>query len=416
MTRNTVPSTPSNPADAPSAIVAAVCLSVFGIAFFNGSPVIVGAWSASGFTEQQAGWLASADNAGLVFASLLVAVLVRRVNRRHLAIAGITIGVAANLMATLEDSYATMLVLRFFTGIGGGVIYALGVAALAASTSTARNFSILLFVQVSMGIVEINGVPWLYSVAGLDAIYAALAAGLLLSGLPLAWLPARLSREEVYCGGTAGQLPQIWLWGCLVSVFFVYIAVGNFWTYIERVGHAEGLPELYITQVLTWTQLLSLLGCIFAAWISNRLGQLPPLTVSLIVAAFIMFSLSGPVSAAGFAIVLVLFFMVWSAIDIYQLGTLGRLDPSGRFPAMLPGFQGVSLALGPAIGALLLGSDGHFQTVFWVCGVCILIPLVFYILLLLRIRRLDAAISSGLSRGESFLHVPVKRTQGGVLL
>ena len=376
-----------NPADAASAIAAGVCLAVVGIAFFNGSPVIVGAWVSAGFSEGQAGWLASSDNAGLVVASLLVAILVNKLNRRRLAVTGIAIGMLANVLATFVDSFQTLLALRFFTGFGGGMIYALGIAALAASTHTARNFSILLFVQVSMGIIEINGVPLLYSFAGIDAVYFALAAALLLSTLALPYLPTRVKSVEVQSNVTLPRLSNIWLWGCLLSVFFIYIAIGNFWTYIELVGVADGLSKSYITQVLTWTQLLSLVACVIAAWLSIRVGQLLPLMVSLAIAAFIMFTLSGPVSGLVFAIVLVLFFMVWSAIDIYQLGTLGKLDPGGRFPAMLPAFQGVSLAAGPAIGALLLKINGNYQAVFWLCGVCALMALAFYTTLFLRFRR-----------------------------
>ena len=376
-----------NPADAATAIAAGVCLAVIGIAFFNGSPVIVSAWVSTGFDEGQAGWLASSDNAGMVVASLVVAILVNKLNRRRLAITGIAIGMLANLLATFVDSFQTLLALRFFTGFGGGMIYALGIAALAASTHTARNFSILLFVQVSMGIVEINGVPLLYSIAGIDAVYLALAAALLLSTLALPYLPARVKWVELHSNVTLPRLPNIWSWGCLLSVFFFYIAIGNFWTYIELVGIAEGLSKPYITQVLTWTQLLSLVACVIAAWLSARVGQLLPLMVSLAIAAFIMFTLSGPISGLTFAIVLVLFFMVWSAVDIYQLGTLGKLDPGGRFPAMLPGFQGVSLAVGPAIGALLLKINGNYQAVFWLSGVCALLALAFYTTLFLRFRR-----------------------------
>jgi predicted MFS family arabinose efflux permease len=383
-----------NPADKASAIAAGVCLAVIGIAFFNGSPAIVGAWVESGYSDGQAGLLASSDNSGMVVASLLVAVLVNKLNRRSLAIAGITVGMLANLLATFVDSFQMLLAVRFFTGMGGGMIYALGVAALAASTHTARNFSILLFVQVTMGIVEINGVPLLYSVAGMDAVYVALATALLLSGLSLPYLPARLKLVEFNSNVSLSGVSQIWLWGCLLSVFLFYIAISNFWTYIELVGIDGGLAKPYITQVLTWTQLLSLVACVIAAWLSARVGQLLPLMVSLAIAAFIMFTLSGPISAQIFAIVLVLFFMVWSAVDIYQLGTLGKLDPSGRFPAMLPAFQGVSLAVGPAIGATLLKTDGNYHSVFWLSGICALLAMAFYSVLFIRVRSLNGSLSN----------------------
>lgn len=390
--------TRANPADAPAAIAAAVCLAVFGIAFFNGSPVIVGAWAQSGFSDQHSGWLASADNAGMVVASIVVSILVRKANRRTLVLVGIVLGILANVLAAQMSSFEALLPFRFAAGLGGGTLYALGLASLAASTHTARNFSILLFVQVSAGIIEINGIPWLYETKGLASIYLAMACGFACGGLLLPWLPARLSFYIALSSDKDSALSQIWCWGCLLAVFFFYIAIGNFWTYIERAGSAEGLSQTFITQTLTWTQLLSLAACILAAWLSERVGQLRPLIISLAIAAIVMFLLTGGISQATFIAVLVMFFMVWSATDIYQLGTLGRLDPSGRFPAMLPAFQGVSLAVGPAIGATLLEVYGDYRGVFFVSGGCALVALCFYCFLLRQVQSLETSAGDHLDQ------------------
>ena len=76
--------------DKPSAIFAAVVLGFAGTGVAMGMPLLVGSMAESlGFNEQQLGWLASSDMGGLFVGSVLTSLLVTKVNRRHLAAAGL---------------------------------------------------------------------------------------------------------------------------------------------------------------------------------------------------------------------------------------------------------------------------------------------------------------------------------------
>jgi len=72
---------------------------------------------------------------------------------------------------------------------------------------------------------------------------------------------------------------------------------------------------------------------------------------------------------------------VWNPIDIYQLGTLGNIDPSGRYVAMVPAFQGSANALGPVIGGLMLANEGGYQQVLITGACCMLVALAIYVFL-----------------------------------
>jgi predicted MFS family arabinose efflux permease len=92
-------------------------------------------------------------------------------------------------------------------------------------------------------------------------------------------------------------------------------------------------------------------------------------------------TLAFEVSQLSYAGVLIVFFLVWNPIDIYQLGMLGNIDHSGRYVAMVPAFQGTANALGPVIGGLLLANDGGYQAVFLTVPFCMLVALAIYVFL-----------------------------------
>jgi len=88
--------------DRPSAIFAAVVLGFAGTGVAMGMPLLVGSMAKSlGFSEQQLGWLASSDMAGLFFGSILAALLVTRINRRVLAAAGLLRPSRVNLVSVV---------------------------------------------------------------------------------------------------------------------------------------------------------------------------------------------------------------------------------------------------------------------------------------------------------------------------
>ena len=385
----------SLPADSPKAIVAGITLAVLGIAFFMAMPIIVGAWSdQAGFSEQQAGLLAAIDSSGGVAASLFVSLVLNLFNRRGLAVGAIAIAVAANLASAQVGGFYPTAFCRALAGFGSGAIYALGLATLAATHHTARNFSILLFVQVSFGMVEINLYAWLADQTGMDGIYLSMALALTACLGLIHWLPPSAEEPSTSARGDSLNSAHALLpWLCLVAVFFFYIGTGAFWAYIERIGRAGGLEAGLVTGSLTYTQVLSLLGCLIAGWLSTRLGQFRPLIASLFCAAGASYGLTLGINAFSFVSALCVFFLFWNAIDIYQLGTLGNMDHRGRYVALVPAFQMTAAALGPALAALLLGLDGSYQPVLLLVGGCTTAAGAIYLYAYLFFRRSDPALA-----------------------
>jgi hypothetical protein len=73
-------------------------------------------------------------------------------------------------------------------------------------------------------------------------------------------------------------------------------------------------------------------------------------------------------NAAMFVINLAVLQLCWNFIDIFQLGTLAIVDPSGRAAALVPAAQGAALAAGPAAAGFVLGLGKGYTAVLLLAG------------------------------------------------
>lgn len=176
--------------DQPKAIAAAVIISIVGNAVFIGMPMLVGSMADTlGFNEQQLGWLASADLMGIFVASIMTSLLVNRVDRQTLTYIGISIAIIANYCSTIFHSFDNLVMIRIISGFGGGICYSVGVATLAGTHKTARNFSILLFVLVAVNAIELYTFPSISEEWGVNGIFLFFCVAFIGTYYFVRWLP-----------------------------------------------------------------------------------------------------------------------------------------------------------------------------------------------------------------------------------
>jgi len=354
--------------DTPMAIAAAIIISFVGNAVVIGMPMLVGALADNlDFSEQQLGWLASADLGGMFLASILTSMVITRVNRRHLAMMGIFIAIIANLLSAQFHDFNTLFYTRVIAGIGGGICYSLGVGCLAGTHHTARNFSLLMFALVAINAIELYTFPILSDAWGINGIYYmfCLAFSLCLFAIPK--LPSFKEKSNSVTTETSSDstikipsyLPKL----CLAAVCSFYITIGSFWAYIERAGVDAGLSDEFITNTLTISTLFTLLGCVVATWLSRRAGQSKPLLAALICMTGALSLLAMGINPLVFIIGNFAFNLMWLFVDIFQLGTISKLDPSGRYAALIPGAQGLAQTAAPTIAGYMLAQNAGYESV-----------------------------------------------------
>jgi len=345
---------------------AQIALGLGSVIQILGMPIIVGAlqdhW---GFSAADAGYITSIDLAGLCIGAITTSAWAPKLNWKKYMTAAIVFGAALNVLSLWFHSFGALAVLRLGAGLASGAAYSSSLALLCGATDTARGYSILIFAQVIANAIVLAAFPAIDDRWGPAGLFVTIAVVLLATLFVVPYLPARRPPMPAHAAG-AGRIVLPGL--CLAAVAFVYVAIGSFWAYAERMGLAFGLAPNLVHNLLTASVLLSSLGCIAAFRVSRAGGQSRPLLAALGLLAVTLLAHSVSMHGAMYIVTLAMLQVCWNFIDIFQLGTLSFVDPSGRAAALVPAAQGIALAIGPAAGALVLTIGQSYKDVLLLSG------------------------------------------------
>ncbi|TRX57847.1 MFS transporter [Thalassomonas sp. M1454] len=384
--------------DNPKAIAAAVIISIVGNAVFIGMPMLVGSLAETlGFDEQQLGWLASADLIGIFIASIATSLLVNRCNRQTLAIIGTIVAIIANYSSTIFHDFDTLFAIRIISGLGGGICYSVGVASLAGTHKTARNFSILLFALVAVNAIELYTFPSISDAWGVNGIFIFFCCAFIATLFFIPWLPKKSDVNDTTATDKSAyynaKIPKWIPWLCLVAVACVYINVGAFWAFIERLGADSSLSDDFIANTLAIGTLFTLSGCAIATWMGNKFGQSKPLIGAFVLMTSILCLLMLEVTPIKYVIAATIFNFSWLFIDVFQLGTLGNIDHTGRYAALVPAAQGFTQSLSPAAAGYILTNNYGYDGVMMLCAVGTISAMLIYMVVYKHLRKIAPEIA-----------------------
>jgi predicted MFS family arabinose efflux permease len=386
--------------DQPRAILAAVIISIVGNAVFIGMPMLVGSLADTlGFDEQQLGWLASADLMGIFVASIAASLLVNRVNRQLLVYIGISVAIMANFSSTIFHQFDSLFIIRIIAGLGEGMCYSVGVATIAGTHKTARNFSILLFVLVAVNAIELYTFPSISEQWGVDGIFLFFCAAFVMTYIFVPWLP-RTNKEannsQIPTSNdhvNKGRIPAWIPWLCLAAVACVYINVGAFWAFIERLGVDASLSDDFISNTLALGTLFTLSGCAIATWMGNKYGQSKPLIAAFALMTAILFLLAFKVTPISYVVAATVFNFCWLFIDVFQLGTIGNIDHSGKYAALVPGAQGLTQSISPAVAGFILSEGYGYAGVMMLCAAGTISAMIIYTIVYAKLKQIAPDIA-----------------------
>ncbi len=334
-----------------------------------------------GFTEEQVGRVWGADLGGLSIGAVLAAILVARVNRRLLVMAGVVLSIGANALCIVFVEYEQVLWLRVAAGIGSGLFTAVAVVSLGGTTKPVRAFNLLLFGFAFSTALELHLLPKFT----MNEIYLFFIALAVVCGLFIRWVPTRPLNEEELAQQEKGEdhkedwhVPRFMPVICLIAVCFTYINIGGYYTYIELAAHADGIAKDWIGPLLTWSSIFAIVGCVLA-FLCTRFGLFKPLFVSLFAMAAIVIMLSNGITNINILVSLFSFMTLWTFVDVYQSAMLSHMDRSGSMVALLPSVQGFGQFIGPNVAASVLGAGLGYGSMFMVSGSMALVAMLIYI-------------------------------------
>jgi predicted MFS family arabinose efflux permease len=344
-------------------------MTLIGYGVLVGIPVISTAWvELLGFTEEQVGRVAGADLGGLSAGAVITSYLIRTMNRHLLALIGGGIAIIANALCTIYVDYETVLWLRFAAGTGSGIYTAIAVATLGGCSRPARAFNYMLFLFAFSQAAEMYFLPKL-SMNGIYWVFI----GFFLLGL--------LETDQKIV------IPTFVPWLVLGAMFFTYINIGTYWTYIELATIDAGLDNEWVGSILVWVSLGSLVGCLIATVISNRFGLARPMLLALTAMGTVVGILVFGITPSAFLVSVLSFNLLWIFVDVYQMATVANVDHSGSFSSLMPGAQGLGQIVGPNIGASMIGAGMGYDAVFAMCATAALIGMLIYLYMYIYLRK-----------------------------
>ena len=372
---------PANAFDDWRSIAAAIFIALVGYTVMVSVPVLSTALVVKvGFSEEQVGRIWGADLGGLSLGAVIAALLVARMNRRHLVLIGVALSIGANVLCIVFTNYEALLALRVLAGVGSGIFTAVAVVTLGGTTNPTTAYNLELIGFAFSTALELNYLPQLT----MNEIYLFFCILAVLCAVLVFWMPARplsgeeLAEQEKHQGVVENwHVPKIMPWLCLVAICFTYINIGGYFTYIELAALADGVSQDWTGVVLTWSSFLGIAGCLIA-YFSTRYGLFKPLFLSLSTMAVVVAMLAFGINDINFAVSLVGFMTLWTFVDVYQSAMIAHMDRSGSLVALLPSVQGFGQFVGPNIAASIVGAGLGYPIMFIVSGSMALVALVLY--------------------------------------
>jgi MFS family permease len=358
----------------PPLVWAEIALAIGSVAPILGMPIIVGALQDGwGYSAAYAGYVTSVDLAGLLAGSVATSLLAHRLDWRWYVGGALTLSAVCNVLCAPFHGIALLCVFRFAAGLGSGATYASSLTLLSRYSEPVRAFSCLILLQVLANALVLFVFPLLNERWGPAAIFDAIGAVLLVSVAVGPLLPRRDARAAPSAQRTG---PRRTLLGrvplppalCILAVALFYVTIGSYWAYAERMGIEFGISMQRVHWLLTAGVVLSAAACLSARAVGDRVGQSRALLTALALLAGTLLVHGAFPTAAMFVINLAVLQLCWNFIDIFQLGTLAVVDPSGRAAALVPAAQGAALAVGPAAAGFILGLGKGYTAVLLLAG------------------------------------------------
>lgn len=354
-------------------------------------PMIVGGLiDGYGFTEQQAGTLASLEGVGVVIASIIAALWIRKVSWTNVLFASFVTTGLLNLVSANMSEYIPLLTVRFLTGISEGTMFAITVAALGDNREPDRAFGIAQAVQGLMMFAAFAAAPFLIKTWAVSGIFYVLSAASFLMMFSLFWFPAKgIDHAERTHQTSQVQRGRALIWlGLFASVIFC-INIFSFWAFIERIGSAAGLESQTIGLALGASQLIAVAGAALAALVSNKFGRTLPLIIVAVGQVLVLWVLVGRFSSFTFFVGAGVFQALFMIGIAYQMGAIAKIDMAGKFLVLMTAAQGLGAAFGPSIAAAVI-SNSDYSRINQMAALCCVISILMFLLVIYCSRAITA--------------------------
>jgi len=368
----------------PNGIIARVMLAFLttaGIFYINIMPAVVsGLKEGLAFTNQQAGFVSSANLYGAALGALTAVFLIKRINWRTWSYALLISLIAMDSACVFIESPTLMIAIRFIHGLTGGLLVGIGFGIISRTSEADKTFGYLLFIQWGLGGLGLMYLPELVPVYGTTALFIALITFTAVTLVMMPFIPHYKIANDLSHQDKTPVVQRKPLYFNLAAIFLFQAANMGLFAYVIGLGKARGLTIDFMSPALAYASWIALVGAFLVIIIGTKYGRTIPLFSSILITALCTWLLHFSDNEQVYLVANVIIGVTWAFALPYMFGICSELDKAGQLAA-LGGFSSkLGLASGPMVGALILTNE-QYNTVINVAvfglilsAICILKP------------------------------------------
>lgn len=340
-------------------------------------PVLVGLLVDERHLSQRlAGLVSTVEMSGFAVGALACAWLARRMPWYRLLASALLVGALANVLCGLTTSTAALMCLRFIPGFAAGLALSLATAAASRSSTAERSYGVIFACVLVYPVVILRLLPAAIGTWGATGFFTVVACVQLLALLAMWWLPPPGFASRTQTTPERFRFAKV---AILAATAFLYAGHTAIWTYEERMGVALGVDSATVVQFLGTASAFGILGAVIAAIQRERLGQIWPQVISLVISVAATMTIVFSSTYSGYQVSAILIVLAWFYGAPYVNALAARLDPSGTVAAWSGGMFALGLATGPLLAATIVG-DGSYSRIgivaacMYACCLLLLLP------------------------------------------
>jgi predicted MFS family arabinose efflux permease len=368
----------------PNGIVARVMLAFLttaGIFYINIMPAVVsGLKEGLAFTNQQAGFISSANLYGASLGALTAVFLIKRIDWRSWSYALLITLIVIDSTCIFVENPTMMIGIRFLHGLVGGLLVGIGFGIISRTIEPDKTFGYLLFIQWGLGGLGLMYLPELVPVYGTSALFISLISFTMVTLVMMPFIPHYKIKEKDNVNNADIKLDKKPLFFNLFGIFLFQAANMGLFAYMIGLGKAKGLTVSFMSPSLAFASWIALVGAFLVIVIGTKYGRTLPLVSSILITALCSWLLHYSENEQVYLIANIIIGVTWAFALPYMFGICSELDKAGQLAAMGGFASKMGLASGPMVGALLLTSDQYGSVInaavfaLVICSLVVLIP------------------------------------------
>jgi hypothetical protein len=363
----------------PIALLGAVIVTAIGLQQVAIQPILVQTFVEKlGLTENNAGYVASAELFGMALATIASIVALERFSWQRLILIASVGLLCTDLISISVIHFGPLLIVRFAAGIFEGVLTSLGYAMLAFARRPDRGIALALAILLAFGAACVLLFPRALETIGAEGIFATLGV--------ISVVPAFFVRHLRGHGGAAAtKIDNEGIGGAayiaLGAIATFFMGLGAVTPYLFLIGTNTGLADQVVALGISSSLIAGVLGALFALIACDLLPPIVVTSAAILVTGLPVLLLRKGLSGLEFGIIACLFNGVGTMAAPLVIAPVAAFDRTGRLVAIAAAIQICAFAFGPFLSALLVkpGAYGAVEStaavLFVVSAVLVLMPL-----------------------------------------